>query len=91
MYRRDRIRFEEEQPPKSSYTPGTPPTFKPRASLYFMSCYASDIKQFNTDNTALEKFPPVLQPEIKSYMKKNKLKFKKESDLIKLFDYINTK
>lgn len=90
LYRKDRVRFEKEQPPKSSYTPGTPATFKSRPSLYFMSCLNSELQQFNTDNSALDKFPPVLQEDIKSYMKKNKLKFKKESDLIQVFDFINS-
>lgn len=91
LYRKDRVRFEQEKPPKSSYTPATPATFKPRPSLYFMSCLNTGLQQFNTDNSALDKFPPVMQDDIKAYMKKNKLKFKKESDLLEVFNFINTK
>jgi hypothetical protein len=89
LYRKDRINFEAEKPAKTSFESPTPPSFKPRFSLYLVSIDGGRIQQFNADNSAYGKFPPYEASDIKAYMKQHKLKFKNEEDLIQLFIYLN--
>lgn len=90
LYRKDRVQFESEKPPKSSYDLPSPAVFKSKPSLYLVSIDGRQIQQFKVDNSAYGKFPPFKASDIKAYMKQHNLKFKNEEDLIQLFQYLNS-
>ena len=90
LYKKDRVKFESEKPPRSSYDLPSPAVFKSKPSLYLVSIDGGRIQQFNADNSAYGKFPPFKESDIKANMKQHKLKFKNEEDLIELFQYLNS-
>ena len=84
------VDFEEAEPAKTSYHKPTPNRFIKKNPTWYCSIDNGPIKNFESDNSDLEEIFREDYPEVKKYIKSNKLKPRKKEDLIKVFEYYNT-
>lgn len=86
-------KFTEEQKAINSYTSDIPASFSSTTNNYFLLTTTDnkeEIKEISTKAKDLYNLLPKKKDKIKSFIKKDKLKLKNESDLIKVINYINT-
>ncbi|MCT4698123.1 hypothetical protein [Tenacibaculum haliotis] len=88
---KEKIILREEIKVKTGYNSYTPAIFKKKKNIYFIK-FENDKKVIEIP-TKTRKFLNLFSDkskELKKFIKKNKLKTKKEDDLIKIFKYYNT-
>jgi hypothetical protein len=71
------------------YREATPDQFKATPVKWYFTYNNSTITQFKPDNAGLKEVSAKYYTELKAYIKANKLKIKKEDDLVTLFEYYN--
>lgn len=90
LYQKLRVKFEDTQPAQSMpYKEASPAQFKSTPVKWYYSNDNSTITQFKPDNAGLKQVSAKHFSELKAYIKANKLKIKKEDDLVALFEYYN--
>jgi hypothetical protein len=90
LYQKLRVKFKDAQPGQSMpYREATPTRFKSTPIKWYFSNDDSPITQFDPYNAGLKQVSTKYFAELKAYIKANKLKIKKEDDLVTLFEYYN--
>ena len=90
LYQKLGVKFQDSQPGQSMpFREATPTRFKSTPIKWYFSTDNSTITQFNPDNAGLKQVFAEHFTELKAYIKANKLKIKKEDDLVALFEYYN--
>lgn len=84
------VDFEKRQNAKSSYDKPEPDKFVTKLPKWYFSDHSGQIINFPPDNSGIEKVTYDKYPQVKAYMKKEKLKPRKQDDLIKIFYYYNS-
>jgi len=88
LYKRYRVEFEDAQPGQSMpFREASPARFKPIQEQWFFTNEASPITHFMPNSTGLRQVSDEHYDKLKAYAKANKLKTKKEDDLVTLFEY----
>lgn len=90
LYLKYDVDFERRKEARSSYEKPTPDRFIEKTPVWYCSIKDGPIKNFDTDNSSLEEIFRDDYPEIKKYIKSNKLKLRKQEDMIQLFEYYNS-
>ena len=90
LYQKLRVKFADAQPGQSMpYREATPDQFKATPIKWYFTANNLTITQFQPDNAGLKQVSAKHFAELKAYIKANKLKIKKEDDLVTLFEYYN--
>jgi hypothetical protein len=84
------VNFKPPIPPPNHLIPGIPPKFENQPPIYFIKTEKEIIKVPKNTKELLNFFPEN-KDEIKDFIKKNKIRLNKETDLIKLVTFLNTK
>jgi len=91
LLKKQSITFIDAKPPKTGYDTGKPAQFKKTKDKYF---FKIDINtspvELPKSKKDLAKLFPKQEKAVLSFIKKQGISTKKETDLIKLFNYINT-
>lgn len=90
LYLKYNVDFEEAKPARSSYHEPTPNRFVMKNPTWYCSIDNSVIKNFETDNSSLEEIFREDFAEMKKYIKAEKLKLRKQEDVVRLFEYYNS-
>lgn len=90
LYLKYEVGFEKRQNAQSSYDQPTPDRFVEKSPIWFCSIKNGPIRNFETDKTGLEEIFREDYSKIKQYVKSEKLKLRKQEDMIKLFSYYNS-
>lgn len=88
LYKKHQITLIKAQSPKP-YQEAKLARYAPAKPIYFLSIKNNSLASFTSEKQLLELFPN-LKSEIKTYIKKDKLKYKEETDLIKIVAYTDT-
>ena len=89
IYKKRRLIYTEPKPTRG-YVEAQPPKFDSRSPDYFLELKNSKIVYFNKLNDIADMIPDE-GDRIKDYIKANKLKARKEEDIVELADFINGK
>lgn len=87
FYKKHRVIYTEPQP-TSGYVEAQPATFSPRSPDYFIELKNGNIVYFNKLNDIAGMLPEA-GSDIKSFIKDNRLKVRREEDIIRLADFLN--
>jgi hypothetical protein len=87
--KKHRVIYTEAQP-TTGYKEAQPPRFSPRSPDYFIELKNGNIVYFNKLNDIADLVPEE-GDRIKDYIKANRLKARKEEDIVELADFINGK
>jgi hypothetical protein len=87
---KEKIKFYEEVEAKTGYEKYQPPKLKRESDQLFIGYKNNTAKEFPNKKKDIIKMFSGKSNEIESYAKKNKLGFKKQEDLIKIFKYYNS-
>ena len=90
LYKRLTIDFQNAAPTKTGVHEGTPDAFVNKRVLWFYSIDNKPITFFSADNAGLKAIAGSHYEKLKSYTKKERLKIRKEEDLIRWFNYYNS-
>lgn len=93
LYRKEHVVFEDARPPQAMpYSEGNPARFKKMRTTWLFSSEAKPITTFSTDNDGLKLISGNNDQykKLKAFIKENRLKIKKEDDLVILFEYYNS-
>jgi hypothetical protein len=89
LLKQELVKYKEAKPAKTSLTSSIPAKFI-KYENYFYLTKNKDIALALTKKSIIEAFNITNKSELKSFLKKEKIDIKKESDLIKLFSYYDT-
>jgi len=89
FFKKHRVIYTESQP-TTGYKEAQPPRFSPRSPDYFIELNNNEVVYFNKLNDLADLIPEE-GDRIKDYIKGNKLKARKEEDIIEIADFINGK
>lgn len=89
LLKKIKLEFKSEIPAPSHLIPRIPPRFEKPAITYFIKNQSGLIEIPKKESEFLVYFPQNIE-QIKSFIKKHRLKFSHEKDLIKLVNYINS-
>ena len=89
IYRKQRVKFQDAKPAKSSYETSRPPTFNKETDVLLYSQDGSIPDKVVFVNNIVDQVFPTHQVHLKEYIKKNKIKVKKEEGFIELVEYYN--
>ena len=90
LYKKLRVKFEDAQPGNSMpFREATPTRFKTSPVKWYFTSDNLTITQFKPDNAGLKQVSAKYHTNLKAYIKANKLKIKREDDLVTLFEYYN--
>jgi hypothetical protein len=90
LYQKLQVKFEDAQPMQSMpFREATPAQFKSTPVKWYFTADDLTIKQFKPDNAGLKQVSVKHYAKLKAYIKANRLKIKKEDDLVTLFKYYN--
>ena len=90
LYQKLQVKFEDAQPMQSMpFREATHAQFKSTPVKWYFTSEDLTIKQFKPDNAGLKQVSAKHYAKLKDYIKANKLKIKKEDDLVTLFEYYN--
>lgn len=87
---KESIKFVEKKPAETSYDKARPAKFTRLKDAYYIANNKNPAVRFPKKKKDFAKVFPEKHKEILSYIKKNKIKTSKESDLKKLMTYINS-
>jgi hypothetical protein len=90
LYLKKEIRFVEAKPAVSGYDRNKPAEFKSKNDTYFISINDAYARELPSKKKDLVKLFPENSKEISAFIKDNKIKTSRETDLITLIDYINS-
>lgn len=90
LYKRLRVEFQDAVPAKTSLHEPTPAHFVAKNVQWFYSLNGKPISFFKADNKWLREIGLSYYDVLKSFVKKEHLKLRKEEDLITLFKYYNS-
>lgn len=91
LYKRNYVIFEDEKPGKTPYHKTEPNRFTEKGPLYYYSDNGTSLREFDGSKSDLKTLFGDEYDYFEEYIDSNKLKIRKEEDLIKLFDHLNTK
>ena len=90
LYKKVGVKFEEAQAEQSMpFREATPEQFKSIPVKWYFGCDSSTITSFNPTTAGLKEVFEKRYTKAKDFIKANRLKPKKEEDLITLFEYYN--
>ena len=84
------VKFVEAREPNSGYDRGTPPDYKRRKDELYIALDGSNLQLVPRKKKTFYSFFGSNESAVKTYMKKNKLGYKKVEDLKKVVEYLNT-
>ena len=90
LYIKYNIDYEKRKEARSSYEKPIPDRFVKKSPTWYCSIDNGPIKNFENDNSGLEELFRQDYPDVKAYIKSEKLKLRKPEDVIKLFEYFNS-
>ena len=90
LLKKQSILFIDAKTSKTGYDEGSPAQFKKVKDKYFIKINDNNIVELPKSKKTIAKLFPKYEKEILSYIKKQGINIKKEIDLIKLIDYVNT-
>ncbi len=91
LLRRDWVEFEEEEPGQTPYHKVKPDRFTKKGPAYFYSCNGGRPVFFKGSQSDLEELTGDRIAESRRFIKQEKLKLRKEEDMIRLFNFLNNK
>lgn len=90
LYRKEQVTFIDEKPPLNSYQETTPATYdRSKPVLYMLTPSSNTAVKVPTNKKGLIELMPEKSEQIEAYLKKNKVDFKNERNLIYLFQSIS--
>jgi len=91
LYKRTYVKYTEGKPAANSFVKAVPSRFTQFTEYYFQKDGVNRMDEIKLKNNQLIKlFDEPKKSELKTYLKENELNIKDESDLIKVFDYLNS-
>lgn len=90
LLKKQRITFIDAKPSNTGYDNSSPAQFKKAKNNYFIKINEGNIIEFKKNKKDFAKLFPKHEKELLSYIKKQGINTKKEKDLIKLINYVNT-
>ena len=90
LYLKKEIRFVKAKPAQTGYDINKPAEFKNNNDVYFVSINGAYARELPTKKKEIVKLFPENSKVILDYIKENKIKTSRESDLINLINYINS-
>ncbi|MBR9915701.1 MAG: hypothetical protein GYB32_12895 [Algicola sp.] len=90
LLKKETVVFKEEVIAKSSYDKNKPAEFKRLSDTYYLKIGTDNAIEVPSNKKELAGLFPKHEGDIKTFIKKNRIKTSKEEDLIQLVDYINT-
>jgi hypothetical protein len=90
LYLKKEIRYVKAKPAITGYDVDKPAEFKRKNDTYFVSINGDYARELPKKKKEIAQMFPDNSKEILNYIKKNKIKTSKESDLINLVNYINS-
>lgn len=92
LYKRVNVKFTEGQKAQNSFVKAVPNRFTHFIEYYYQEKGVNRIDEIPSKTNKIAKlFKEPLKSELKNYIKDNNLDVKGESDLIKVFNYLNEK
>lgn len=88
LYKKQVINFIKEKFATSSYDSDQPARFEPGKDIYYFKDKEKPILEFPSSKKSLLKLFPEKKTEIETFIKENKIDFDKETDLIKLANFL---
>lgn len=89
LLKKEKIKFFEEKVATNGYDSNVPAQYKRLKDKFFIKKNDELAIEIPTNKKDFAKLFPKRQKEILSFIKKEKIKFKKESDLLKLVNHLN--
>jgi len=90
LLKKQSISFIDAKPSKTGYDQGTPAQFKKAKDKYFIKIDNGNPVELPKNKKDIARLFPKHEKGILTFIKKQSISTKKETDLIKLFNYINT-
>lgn len=91
LYERTHVKFTEGQPAQNSFVAAVPSRFSKFTEYYFQKDGVNRIDQIPQKNKKLIKLVDDSEKEaLKIFLKENNLNIKSETDLMQVFDYLNS-
>lgn len=90
IFKRERIYLRPEKHPESGYEKYKAPMYKKLESEYYIQMNNGDIVHMSDSRKDIMALVPGKEKEIKTFMKKNRIKASKDEDLKTLGIYLNT-
>jgi hypothetical protein len=90
LYLKYDVDFKKYEEAKSSYHEAKPERFETGQPTWYASVENGPIKNFEVNKSGLESIFQDDYAEVQKYIKSNKLKLRKEEDVIKLFEHYNS-
>ncbi|HUH51713.1 MAG TPA: hypothetical protein VLZ11_06410 [Flavobacterium sp.] len=89
LYKREQMKFSQAREPQNSYDEFRPAEYSKTADIYLIKVGAM-IDNFPKNKKELIRTFPDKKAEISAYLKKTKISFSKEADLINLVHFLST-
>ncbi len=86
LLKQERMKYKEALEAKTSMTQPIPARFIPYTNYYFLK-NGTSVASLVNKKSVMDNFEPEVKDEMKKFIKSNRIDFKKESDLVKLFNY----
>ena len=86
LLKQNRMKYKEALEAKTSMTQPLPARFIPYTNYYFLK-NGTSVATLVSKKTVLDNFEPEVQATMKKFIKAEKIDFKKERDLVRLFNY----
>jgi hypothetical protein len=88
LYKRQKIKYYDAIPAKSSYDTSTQARFVPLKDTFFLKKIEGEIFELPSNKKEFLKLYPEKKPEIEIFIKQNDIDLEKEQDVIKLIEYL---
>jgi len=88
LFKKHQITLLKAEKP-GAYKDAQPARFKPSNPIYYISVNDNDLVPCKSENELFELFPQY-KSQLKIYLKKNKLKFRNEMDIVKTIIYLDS-
>ncbi|WP_179344258.1 hypothetical protein [Winogradskyella ursingii] len=89
LLKKQEVKFEPAKPAKSSYEKSRPAKYERQKDEYYIKIGAEKAMPLPSNKNDIAELFPKYEKEIKTFIKKNRIKTSKEEDLISLVKYIN--
>jgi hypothetical protein len=89
LFKKQNITFAKERIAKSGYDKDTPARFERLGDTYYLKDGDKAIVEFPTNKKGLLKSYPEKKTEIETFIKQNKIDLEKESDVIKMIEFLS--
>lgn len=88
LYKKQNVTYTKERIAKSGYEKNTPASFERAHDTYYLKDNDKGIFEFPSNKKGLIKLFPEKKTELESFIKQNSIDFEKESDMIKIVDFL---